>query len=186
MKFGIDEIITVIDKVKSTELSSFEYQDADTKIKIKGSTGSSGTGRQAAECVDMGAISQEKSENEKKQCEHGAEEEIPPTVHSQQARSTENSGKSAADASQIPEDAGNCEVVLSPMVGTFYTAPAENAEPFIHVGDTIQRGQVVGIVEAMKLMNEIEAECGGIVEAILAENEQMVEFGQPLIRVRKL
>lgn len=139
MKFGIDEILTMIDKVKSTELSSFEYQDADTKIKIKGKTGSNKASKQSLP-------------------------EQPAASHNLE----------------------NCEMILSPMVGTFYTSPSEDAEPFVRIGDTIQKGQTVGIVEAMKLMNEIEAECTGMVEEILVRNEQMVEFGQPLMRVRKL
>ena len=74
--------------------------------------------------------------------------------------------------------------MTSPLVGTFYTAPAEDAEPFVKVGDTVKKGQVVAIVEAMKLMNEIESEYDGIVEEILVENAQGVEYGQPLFRIR--
>ena len=74
-------------------------------------------------------------------------------------------------------------VITSPLVGTFYAAKAEGAAPFISVGDTVKKGQVIGIVEAMKLMNEIEAEADGTVAEILVENEQLVEFGQPLVRL---
>ena len=70
------------------------------------------------------------------------------------------------------------------MVGTFYTAPSADKAPFVSVGDTVRKGQVVAIIEAMKLMNEVEAQRGGIVEEILAGNEQLVEFGQPLFRLR--
>lgn len=70
--------------------------------------------------------------------------------------------------------------VKSPLVGTFYSASSPDAEPFVKVGDTVKKGQVLGIVEAMKLMNEIESEFDGTVKAILVENEQMVEYGQPL------
>ena len=75
--------------------------------------------------------------------------------------------------------------VNSPLVGTFYAAPEENAEAFVRVGDSVKKGQVIAIVEAMKLMNEIEAECDGIIEEILVENGQMVEFGQPLFRLTR-
>ena len=75
--------------------------------------------------------------------------------------------------------------VNSPLVGTFYAAPEENAEAFVRVGDSVKKGQVIAIVEAMKLMNEIEAECDGVVEEILGENGQMVEFGQPLFRLTR-
>ena len=74
-------------------------------------------------------------------------------------------------------------VITSPLVGTFYAAKAEGEAPFISVGDTVKKGQVIGIVEAMKLMNEIEAESDGTVAEILVENEQLVEFGQPMVRL---
>lgn len=76
------------------------------------------------------------------------------------------------------------KVIKSPLVGTFYAAPAENAEPFIKVGDQVQEGKVLGIVEAMKLINEIESEFDGVIEKILVENGEIVEYGQPLFVVR--
>lgn len=79
---------------------------------------------------------------------------------------------------------GEGKVVKSPLVGTFYTAPSEDAQPFVDVGDSVKKGQVLAIVEAMKLMNEIESEYDGVVEEVLAENGQAVEYGQPLFRVR--
>lgn len=72
------------------------------------------------------------------------------------------------------------KIVKSPLVGTFYAAPAEDAEPFIKTGDSVKEGQVLAIVEAMKLMNEIESEFSGTVKEILVENGQPVEYGQPL------
>ncbi|MEE1526448.1 MAG: acetyl-CoA carboxylase biotin carboxyl carrier protein [Blautia sp.] len=72
------------------------------------------------------------------------------------------------------------KTVKSPLVGTFYAAPSPEAEPFVKKGDIVKKGQVLGIVEAMKLMNEIESEYNGVVEEILIENEDMVEYGQPL------
>lgn len=75
-------------------------------------------------------------------------------------------------------------IVNSPLVGIFYTASSAEVPPFITVGSTVKKGQTIGIVEAMKLMNEVESEFDGIVEEILVSNEQMVEYGQPLIRVK--
>ena len=72
------------------------------------------------------------------------------------------------------------KTVKSPLVGTFYAAPSPEAEPFVKKGDIVKKGQVLGIVEAMKLMNEIESEYDGVVEEILIENEDMVEYAQPL------
>lgn len=74
-------------------------------------------------------------------------------------------------------------VVKSPLVGTFYAAKAEGEAPFVSVGDVVKKGQVIGIIEAMKLMNEIEAEADGTVAEIFVENEQLVEYGQPIIRL---
>ncbi len=73
--------------------------------------------------------------------------------------------------------------ITSPMVGTFYRAPAPEEPPFVEVGDRISKGQTVCIVEAMKLMNEIEAESSGQVMEILVENGEPVEYGQILMRI---
>ncbi|GIK86022.1 MAG: acetyl-CoA carboxylase biotin carboxyl carrier protein [Burkholderiales bacterium] len=82
----------------------------------------------------------------------------------------------AAPAAAEPEG----HVVKSPMVGTFYRSPSPGAKAFVEVGDTVKEGDPLCIVEAMKLMNEIEADASGVVKAILVENGQPVEFGQPL------
>ena len=71
----------------------------------------------------------------------------------------------------------------SPLVGTFYSASSPDSAPFVKVGDTVKKGQVLGIVEAMKLMNEIESECAGTVAEVLVENGEPVEYGQPLFRI---
>lgn len=76
------------------------------------------------------------------------------------------------------------KLVKSPLVGTFYVAPAEDAEAFVKVGDKVEAGQTVAIVEAMKLMNEIESEYTGVIAEVLAENGQTVEYGQPLFVIR--
>jgi acetyl-CoA carboxylase biotin carboxyl carrier protein len=75
-------------------------------------------------------------------------------------------------------------VITSPIVGTFYSAPSPDAEPYLRVGDRVQKGQVVCIIEAMKLMNEIESDVAGVVLEIHPENAQPVEFGEPLFSVR--
>lgn len=83
-----------------------------------------------------------------------------------------------AEQKEIKKAEGN--VVKSPLVGTFYSASSPDSAPFVKVGDTVKKGQVLGIVEAMKLMNEIESEFDGVVKEIQIENEQVVEYGQPL------
>ena len=75
-------------------------------------------------------------------------------------------------------------VIKSPIVGTFYEAPSPDAAPFVKVGDEVQLGQVVCIIEAMKLMNEIEADAKGELVRVLVESGQPVEYGQPLFAIR--
>lgn len=76
--------------------------------------------------------------------------------------------------------------ITSPIVGTFYSAPSPTAPAFVRVGDKVKNGQTVCILEAMKLMNEIQCEYDCEIEAVLVSNEQKVEYGQPLFRVKKL
>lgn len=75
------------------------------------------------------------------------------------------------------------EAVVSPLVGVFYAAPAEDAAPYVAVGDKVKKGQTLAIVEAMKLMNEIESEYDGEIAEICVKNGQPVEYGQPLFRI---
>jgi acetyl-CoA carboxylase biotin carboxyl carrier protein len=84
----------------------------------------------------------------------------------------------AAPAAEPPAHEGH--VVKAPMVGTFYRASSPDAKAFVEVGQPIKEGQTICIIEAMKLMNEIEADASGVVKAILVENGQPVEYGQPL------
>lgn len=89
-----------------------------------------------------------------------------------------------AKEEKIAED--DIEYIISPIVGTFYSAPAPDAAPFVKIGDHVKNGQTVCILEAMKLMNEIQTEFDCEIEAVLVSNEQKVEYGQPLFKVRKL
>jgi acetyl-CoA carboxylase biotin carboxyl carrier protein len=89
----------------------------------------------------------------------------------------------SAGATKAAEPAGNRVVITSPMVGTFYRAPASDAPPFVEAGQEIEAGQVVCIVEAMKLMNEIKSETAGKIIDVLVDNGEPVEFGQPLFAV---
>jgi acetyl-CoA carboxylase biotin carboxyl carrier protein len=88
-----------------------------------------------------------------------------------------------AEAEAAPEEfSGN--IITSPIVGTYYQSPSPDAPSFVNVGDKVKRGQVVCIIEAMKLMNEIESEYDGEIAMIYVENGQAVEFGQPLFAVK--
>ncbi|MBQ8409717.1 MAG: acetyl-CoA carboxylase biotin carboxyl carrier protein [Clostridia bacterium] len=87
---------------------------------------------------------------------------------------------------QVPANNNTADgsiVVKSPIVGVFYAAPAENAEPFVSIGDRVEKGQTLCIIEAMKLMNEITAEQSGVIEKICVTNGQVVEFGTELFRI---
>ncbi|MGN1140497.1 MAG: acetyl-CoA carboxylase biotin carboxyl carrier protein [Oliverpabstia sp.] len=96
-------------------------------------------------------------------------------VTSEKYISTEDAKTSEEEKTMI---SGN--QVKAPLVGTYYSASAPDAEPFVQIGDTVKKGQTLGIIEAMKLMNEIESEYDGVVKDILVENGQMVEYGQVL------
>lgn len=86
----------------------------------------------------------------------------------------------------VPQSAANEDLIeiTSPMVGVFYAAPAEDADPYVQVGDRVKKGQTLCIVEAMKLMNEIVAETDGQIVEICAQNGQVVDFGCPLFRIK--
>jgi acetyl-CoA carboxylase biotin carboxyl carrier protein len=95
--------------------------------------------------------------------------------------SPEGGAPAAAGAAAAPAAAAvQGHVVTSPMVGSFYRAPSPGADPFVQVGDTVKEGQTLCIIEAMKLLNEIESDKAGVVKEILVDNGQAVEYGQPL------
>lgn len=89
----------------------------------------------------------------------------------------------AAAVEEAEPSTKNFEIVTSPMVGTFYRAPAPEAPPFIQIGDLVKKGQPVCIIEAMKLMNDVESEFNGKVVEIMVENGQPVEYGEPLVKI---
>jgi acetyl-CoA carboxylase biotin carboxyl carrier protein len=84
-----------------------------------------------------------------------------------------------------PEVPADVQVLKSPMVGTFYRSPSPDAEPFVSAGTAVNEESVVCIIEAMKVMNEIRAEMKGVVHKVLVENGEPVQFGQPLLQIRK-
>jgi acetyl-CoA carboxylase biotin carboxyl carrier protein len=87
---------------------------------------------------------------------------------------------------QASDESSSTLRVTSPMIGTFYAAPSPGEPPFVEEGDEVEVGQVIGIIEAMKIMNEITSEHAGIVERILVKNAQPVEYGQPLFEIRPI
>ena len=154
---AIKEIIELIKAVSENSLTSFELEQGNTKISIK---------KKGPKVVRVAGAAGSGS---------GAAEEIV-TVLDTQAE--------PAAAPQKTGDINSDKVITSPLVGTFYSASSPDAEPFVKEGDTVKKGQVLGIIEAMKLMNEIESEYDGVIEAVLVGNEEVVEYGQPLFRIR--
>lgn len=124
-----------------------------------------------------------------------------PVVHQEPIRSFEQaatpvSGASAVVQPQSPAPAPviepapakeeeNLHILTSPIVGTFYRSPNPTANPFVAIGDSVEAGKVLCIIEAMKLMNEIQADASGVIAKIFAEDGQPVEYGQPLFGIRK-
>ena len=153
----LDQILQLIDKVSDSSLTAFDYEADGIKIAME-------HGKAAPVQVQMsganGVTAKEAAMPERK----------------------ETAGKSTAAEDHSEAEEG--VFVTSPLVGTFYTAPAEDAEPFVKVGDTVKKGQVVAIVEAMKLMNEIESEVDGVIAEVLVKNGEMVDYGKPLFRVK--
>jgi len=105
-----------------------------------------------------------------------------PMIQQVMSESPVKADPKAVKESETKDD--NCVAIQSPMVGTFYTTPNPESDPFVRVGDKISKGQVVCIVEAMKLFNEIESEVSGTVEKILVDNTTPVEYGQDLFLIR--
>ena len=109
---------------------------------------------------------------------------LPPGTTSQSAQMTASpaglAASQATPAPVVPQAESEGHVVKSPMVGTFYRSASPGAKPFVEIGDEVQVGDPLCIIEAMKLMNEIETDRAGVVKAILIENGQPVEYGQPL------
>jgi acetyl-CoA carboxylase biotin carboxyl carrier protein len=105
--------------------------------------------------------------------------EIPPIMHEKREIKKE-------DVVVETEPEGRLLTVTSPIVGTFYRSPSPDAEPFVDVGARVKKGQVLCIIEAMKLMNEIESEVDGVVVRILVDNGHPVEYGEPLFLIEPI
>jgi acetyl-CoA carboxylase biotin carboxyl carrier protein len=109
----------------------------------------------------------------------------PPTPHAPPPTASGAPAASGPSAGTVDTSDGNVAYVTSPFVGTFYRSPSPDAAAFVDVGTRIKKGQVLCIVEAMKLMNEIESEIEGSIVQILVENGQAVEYGEPLFKIKQ-
>lgn len=115
---------------------------------------------------------------------HPAEHAMPPQAPEGggnfRSATREAAAASSTNAQGAAREEETGEIIRAPIVGTFYRAPSPDSEPFVNVGDRVQPGDILCIIEAMKLMNEIESEASGVVRRILVENAEAVEFDQPL------
>jgi acetyl-CoA carboxylase biotin carboxyl carrier protein len=115
---------------------------------------------------------------------HGAPRRLEPTLERPHAPAVVTADPHAA-VSGSSAAGGDHVDVTSPFVGSFYRAPSPDVPPFVEVGSVVRSGQALCIIEAMKLMNEIESECAGTVTEIFAQNGKSVEYGQKLFRIKK-
>jgi acetyl-CoA carboxylase biotin carboxyl carrier protein len=149
-----EQIKELVELVSEHDLSGLEIERAGFRLKIEGQNRASAPAVPVAEA----------------EASAPAAAEVP-------------RGPAAATAEPATPASGT-HVVNSPIVGTFYRAPAPDAELFVEVGSRVQKGQVLCIVEAMKLMNEIESDVAGVVVEVYPQNAQAVEFGEPLFAIR--
>ncbi|MEI6206219.1 MAG: acetyl-CoA carboxylase biotin carboxyl carrier protein [Desulfuromonadales bacterium] len=156
----IKDVKQLIKMVTETDITEFEMDNSDEKIIIKRGY--------KPEYITMAAPPMQS---------------FSASGHSP-APSAPAAAQTTAPAQDAPGETG--DTLNSPIVGTFYSAPAPDAAPYVAVGQIVEKGQVLCIVEAMKLMNEIEAECKCKIVKICKENAQAVEFGDPLFVIRKL
>tara|TARA_Y100000589_G_C27089895_1_gene603430 strand:- start:706 stop:1206 length:501 start_codon:yes stop_codon:yes gene_type:complete len=163
MQLDHDDLNRLIDKISKSDFQEFSLEGEDFKIEIKRNLGV------PSQSSQVFATSQEN----KDQNQANANSETLASVQAQASPPTPPPGRS--DLTEI----------TSPMVGTFYRASAPGEDPFVESGSSISVGQTICILEAMKLMNEIESEYNGEVVEILVENGTPVEFGQVLMRVKQ-
>ena len=152
----MEKMIELIDAVSKSDLTGFKYEEEGNKLHLS---------KKENTCYVTENLS--------------APVNAVTTSAAEIKKAAEGDQISGTSAEEIP--VGN--IVESPLVGTFYAAPAEDAESFVKVGDRVEKGQTLGIVEAMKLMNEIESDYSGTVAEILVNNQEGVEYGQPLFRI---
>ena len=158
----IEQMIRLVNTVSASNLTEFSYEESGMTVRLEKKQGKTVIYQNMAPMEAVTGISPA-----------SAKESVP------MAGMAEESTQPQAE-----KDGAEGKVITSPLVGVFYAAPAEDAEAFVQVGDTVKKGQVLAIVEAMKLMNEIESDYDGTIAEILVENGQAVEYGQPLFKLQ--
>ena len=167
---NVDEIVKLMQAVSDCGLTSLEIKEGELKLSLKRE-------KEMPQIVTVSAPAADAAAAQMAAVQTAAVQ-----AAAVQAAAVQAAAPQASSAAQT--DIGSDKVVTSPLVGTFYYSSSPDSDPFVQVGDTVKKGQVLGIIEAMKLMNEIESEYDGVVEAILVNNEEVVEYGQPLFRIR--
>jgi acetyl-CoA carboxylase biotin carboxyl carrier protein len=166
----IKELRELIEFLKENDIGEFDLERGDLKVRIK-------FGQQPgtpASALDMARLGQLLTPGQH-----------PPSASFQGIHAVASaSTASAAEASAAAEEEQKLHIVKSPIVGTFYESSSPGTPAFVKIGDAIENGQVLCIVEAMKLMNEIESDAAGEVVKRLVTNGQPVEYGQPLFALR--
>ena len=169
----IDKIMQLIDKVDASGISSLTVEEGCLKISIEKTKGQAvaleGSQRLT---VPVG------QRNASSECA------LQETSFAAAASQASEVSEHIPEVSQEDSGEENAVFITSPIVGVFYNAPGPEEEPFIKAGDRVKKGQIVGIVEAMKLMNEIESDVDGVIDEILIENAQSVEYGQSLFKLK--
>jgi acetyl-CoA carboxylase biotin carboxyl carrier protein len=165
----LKDIRQIIKMVESSNINEFELEEEGTKLKISKSIGGNNIPVSDVQVVTSPV----------------AQPVVQPVAQTPPQPEIIEKPQTAAEKEEESETADNILEVLSPMVGTFYRSPSPDADPYIEVGQTVSVGQTLCIVEAMKLMNEIEAEFSGKIVKILVENAQPVEYNQPLFLIEK-
>jgi acetyl-CoA carboxylase biotin carboxyl carrier protein len=155
---NLKEILELIDKVADRGIAGVEIEQAGTKVRIEGKT----TQPQVIHSFVGG--------------DRTSDSQLMPAIP-MHALPPAQQQVEAPKASAAPS---NLHILTSPIVGTYYGAPSPDADPFVRVGDRVKKGQVLCIIEAMKLMNEIESDVDGVIREMYPQNAQAVEFGEPL------
>jgi acetyl-CoA carboxylase biotin carboxyl carrier protein len=165
---NLDEIKELMDALSERDIVEFELERGDEKVRIRRSDPGA-SGERAPYVVVAPAMA-------------GQDGAALPAANT--PRAAPDSKQTAAVPPPESEADDALTRVQSPIVGTFYEAPGPDAGPFVAVGDSVEVGQVLCIIEAMKLMNEIEAEVAGVIEKRFVSNGQPVEYGEPLFGIR--
>jgi acetyl-CoA carboxylase biotin carboxyl carrier protein len=160
IKMNIEDIKELVKLIDSSKLTEFQYEKHDVKITMKKEV--------LVNHIKVGSTNELPLYNEY-------------MIKDEKTNETNENVK--VEEVKVDE---NLHIVKSPILGTFYATPSPDAQPYVKVGDKVKKGDVLCIVEAMKLMNEINSDEDGEIVEILIENQNIVEYGQPLFKIRKV